>query len=94
VPVVVLSQLSREVEKRQDHTPILSDLRESGSIEQDADLVLFLHRPAYYDRDSEEHNICHVVIAKNRHGEIASIELGWDGEHTRFTGLEMFRSEQ
>lgn len=93
VPVVVLSQLSREVEKRQDHTPILSDLRESGSIEQDADLVLFLHRPSYYDRDSEAHNIAHCIIAKNRHGEISTVELGWDGEHTRFTGLEMFRSE-
>jgi len=93
VPVVVLSQLSREVEKRQDHTPLLSDLRESGSIEQDADLVLFLHRPAYYDRDSDAHNIAHCIVAKNRHGETATVELGWDGEHTRFTGLEVFHSE-
>lgn len=92
VPVVVLSQLSREVEKRQDHTPMLSDLRESGSIEQDADLVMFLHRPAYYDRDSEAQNVAQCIVAKNRHGETATIELGWDGEHTKFTGLEVFHS--
>lgn len=93
VPVVVLSQLSREVEKRQDHTPVLSDLRESGSIEQDADLVLFLHRPAYYDRDSDAQNLAHCIIAKNRHGETGLVELGWDGEHTRFSSLEIFRHE-
>jgi len=91
VPVVVLSQLSRQPEARSDHRPMLSDLRESGSIEQDADLVLFLYRDSYYNRDSEEHNIAECIIAKNRHGETGSVKLYWDGEHTRFTSLETNR---
>ena len=93
VPVIVLSQLSRQTESRADHRPILSDLRESGSIEQDADLVLFLYREAYYNRDSGEQNIAECIVAKNRHGETGTVKLGWDGEHTKFSGLEMYRDE-
>ncbi len=93
VPVIVLSQLSRQTETRADHRPMLSDLRESGSIEQDADLVLFLYREAYYNRDSGEQNIAECIVAKNRHGETGTVKLGWDGEHTKFSGLEMYRDE-
>jgi len=93
VPVIVLSQLSRQTESRADHRPMLSDLRESGSIEQDADLVLFLYREAYYNRDSGEQNIAECIVAKNRHGETGTVKLGWDGEHTKFSGLEMYRDE-
>ena len=94
VPVIVLSQLSRQTESRADHRPMLSDLRESGSIEQDADLVLFLYREAYYNRDSGEQNIAECIVAKNRHGETGTVKLGWDGEHTKFSGLEMYRDEE
>lgn len=93
LPVVVLSQLSRGPESRTDHRPMLSDLRESGSIEQDADLVLFLYRDAYYNQDSEEQNVAECIIAKNRHGETGTVKLAWDGEHTRFAGLETFHNE-
>jgi replicative DNA helicase len=93
IPVIVLSQLSRQTESRADHRPMLSDLRESGSIEQDADLVLFLYREAYYNRDSTEQNIAECIVAKNRHGETGTVKLGWDGEHTKFSGLEMYRDE-
>jgi replicative DNA helicase len=93
VPVVVLSQLSRQTEMRSDHRPMLSDLRESGSIEQDADIVLFLYREAYYDRDASDQNVAECIIAKNRHGETGSVKLGWDGEFTRFTSLELHRDE-
>ena len=93
VPVVCLSQLSRGPDSRTDHRPMLSDLRESGSIEQDADIVLFLYRDAYYNRESEEQNIAECIVAKNRHGETDSVKLGWDGQFTRFKGLELFRNE-
>ncbi|WRS28058.1 replicative DNA helicase [Oscillospiraceae bacterium MB08-C2-2] len=93
VPVVLLSQLSRGPEARTDHRPMLSDLRESGSIEQDADIVLFLYRDAYYNRDSAEQNVAECIIAKNRHGEMGIIPLGWDGAHTKFTGMERFHHE-
>lgn len=88
VPVILLSQLSRESEKRNDKRPMLSDLRESGSIEQDADIVLFLYRDAYYNDESEEKNISECIIAKNRHGETGTVKLGWDGQYTRFSNLE------
>ena len=78
-PVVALSQLSRSPELRKDHRPILSDLRESGSIEQDADIVMFLYRDEYYHDDSEKKNIGEVIIAKNRHGETGNVELVWFG---------------
>ena len=76
-PVVALSQLSRSPELRKDHRPILSDLRESGSIEQDADIVMFLYRDEYYHDDSEKKNIGEVIVAKNRHGETGTVELVW-----------------
>ena len=83
-PVVALSQLSRAPEQRADHRPMLSDLRESGSIEQDADIVMFLYRDEYYHPDSESKNIGEVLIAKNRHGETGSVELVWLGEVQKF----------
>ena len=88
VPVVCLSQLSRANEKRDDKRPMLSDLRESGAIEQDADLVLFLYRDDYYNADSEKHNIAECIVAKNRHGETGKVELRWLPEYTSFGTLE------
>ena len=83
-PVVALSQLSRSPELRKDHRPILSDLRESGSIEQDADIVMFLYRDEYYHDDSEKKRIGEVIIAKNRHGETGNVELVWFGQVQKF----------
>lgn len=88
VPVILLSQLSRAVEGRTDKRPMLSDLRESGSIEQDADIVLFLYREAYYNKESPKQNISECIVAKNRHGETGSVELIWDGQYTRFSNPE------
>jgi len=85
VPVILLSQLSRAVESRNDKRPMLSDLRESGSIEQDADIVLFLYRDAYYNKESQKQNVSECIVAKNRHGETGSVELIWDGQFTRFS---------
>ena len=84
VPVICLSQLSRAVEKREDKRPMLSDLRESGAIEQDADIVLFIYRDDYYDDESEEKNNAEVIIAKNRHGATGSVFLQWIGQYTTF----------
>lgn len=84
-PVIVLSQLSRAVEQRTDHRPILSDLRESGSIEQDADIVMFLYRDEYYNPETtDKPNICEVIIAKQRSGPTGTVELTWLGKYTRF----------
>lgn len=88
VPVILLSQLSRAVEGRTDKRPMLSDLRESGSIEQDADIVLFLYRDAYYNKESTRQNISECIVAKNRHGETGTVELIWDGRFTRFSNPE------
>ncbi|MBP5378818.1 MAG: replicative DNA helicase [Ruminococcus sp.] len=88
VPVILLSQLSRAVESRTDKRPMLSDLRESGSIEQDADIVLFLYRDAYYNKESQRQNISECIVAKNRHGETGTVELIWDGQYTRFSNLD------
>ncbi|KXZ40735.1 replicative DNA helicase [Alkalithermobacter thermoalcaliphilus JW-YL-7 = DSM 7308] len=86
-PVIALSQLSRAPELRSDHRPILSDLRESGAIEQDADIVMFLYRDEYYHPDSEKKNIGEVIIAKHRHGETGTVELVWFGEFQKFHNL-------
>ena len=88
VPVICLSQLCRANEKRDDKRPMLSDLRESGAIEQDADIVLFLYRDDYYNEDSEKHNIAECIVAKNRHGETGKVELRWMPEYTQFSTLD------
>ena len=84
VPVVALSQLSRAVEQRPDHRPILSDLRDSGAIEQDADMVMFLYRDNYYNKDSEMKNLAEVIVAKQRNGPIGTVNLLWMPEYTAF----------
>ncbi len=88
VPVVALSQLSRAVEQRPDHRPMLSDLRESGAIEQDADVVMFLYRDDYYNHDSPDKGISEVIIAKQRNGPIGTVKLAWLPEYTKFANLE------
>lgn len=88
VPVITLSQLSRGPEARTDKRPMLSDLRDSGSIEQDADIVLFLYRDVYYTKDEENLSTAECIVAKNRHGETRTINLRFDGQFTRFTDLE------
>jgi len=88
VPVLCLSQLSRANEKREDKRPMLSDLRESGAIEQDADIVMFLYRDDYYNEDSEKRNIAECIVAKNRHGETGKVELRWMPDYTAFSTLE------
>lgn len=88
VPVITLSQLSRGPESRTDKRPMLSDLRESGSIEQDADIVLFLYRDAYYTKSEDNASSCECIIAKNRHGETDTVPLRWDGQFTRFSDVE------
>ncbi len=87
-PVIVLSQLSRACELRQDHRPILSDLRESGAIEQDADMVMFLYRDDYYNKDAKKKNISEVIIAKQRNGPIGTVELVWLPNFTKFTNKD------
>lgn len=88
VPVIALSQLSRAVEQRPDHRPMLSDLRESGAIEQDADIVMFLYRDDYYNQDSEKKDIAEVILAKHRGGSTGTVELLWLGSYTKFVNLE------
>ena len=88
VPVLCLSQLSRANEKREDKRPMLSDLRESGAIEQDADIVMFLYRDDYYNSDTEKRNVAECIVAKNRHGETGKVELRWMPEYTAFGTLE------
>ena len=93
VPVLCLSQLSRGPESRSDKRPMLSDLRESGAIEQDADIVMFLYRDDYYNEDSENHNLAECIIAKNRHGETRTVELQWLPEYTTFSSIDRRHTE-
>lgn len=87
VPIIALSQLSRNVENRTDKRPMLSDLRESGAIEQDADMVCFIYRDDYYNQDSDEKGVAELIIAKNRHGEPGTAKLAWMGQYTLFANL-------
>ena len=93
VPVICLSQLSRAVESRTDKRPILSDLRESGAIEQDADSVMFLYRDEYYNENSEDKGLAECIVAKNRHGETGTVKMQWFGQYQTFTDREWKHAE-
>ncbi len=92
-PVIALSQLSRAPEARSDHRPMLSDLRESGSIEQDADIVMFLYRDEYYDKESEDKNIAECIIAKQRNGPVGTVKFAWMGQFSKFGNLDNIHYE-
>ena len=94
IPVIALSQLSRAAEQRSEHRPMLSDLRESGSIEQDADIVMFLYRDDYYNEESESKNIAEVIIAKNRSGSVGTAEMLWMSSYTKFANIEHYRDDE
>ena len=93
VPVICLSQLSRANENRENKRPRLSDLRESGAIEQDADIVMFIYRDDYYNQDTENHNLAECIVAKNRHGELATVPLQWLPEFTTFSSVDWKHQE-
>ena len=94
VPVLCLSQLTRGPDSRTDHRPMLADLRESGSIEQDADIVLFLFREGYYNKGLEDTSVAECIVAKNRHGEVRSVDLHWDDKYTRFSSPDRLRDDE
>ncbi len=91
VPIIAASQLSRGPDSREDHRPLLSDLRESGSIEQDADIVLFIYRDDFYNPETEKKNVAEIILAKNRAGSVGTVELAWRGEYTKFFNLDKYR---